>query len=339
MKRSLFGRFFPYFMVVSLIISLAISCSACSKSHKSNLTPVTLNEVAHSIFYAPMYVAIENGYFKDEGIDLKLHTGFGADKTMTALVSNEADIGFMGTESSVYAYIQGSKDYVINFAQLTQRAGNFLVSRKPIESFSWDMLKGSTVLGGRAGGTPEMVFEYIIKQHKMNPKTDLNINQNIDFGATAAAFSGGQGDYTIEFEPSATALESSGAGYVVASLGVDSGFLPYTAFCAKKSYIQKHPDIIQNFTNALQHGMAYTNSHTPDEIAKVIIHQFPDTDMKSMTTIVSRYYNQKTWKNNLVLSEKDYELMLDVLDEAGVLDGSAPYDKLVNIDFATKADK
>lgn len=335
MKRSLYHRFFPFLMVVAMVFS----CTACSKSHDSALTPVTLNEVAHSIFYAPMYVAIENGYFKDEGIDLTLHTGFGADKTMTALVSNEADIGFMGTESSIYAYIQGSKDYAVNFAQLTQRAGNFLVARKPIDHFSWDMLKNSTVLGGRAGGTPEMIFEYILKQHNMNPKTDLSINQSIDFGATAAAFSGGQGDYTIEFEPSATALESSGTGYVVASLGVDSGYLPYTAFCAKKSYMEKHSDTIQHFTNALQHGMAYTNSHSPAEIAKVIIHQFPDTDIDTLTTIVARYYDQQTWKGNLILSKKDYDLMLDVLNEAGVLDGTAPYEKLVNTDYATKADK
>jgi NitT/TauT family transport system substrate-binding protein len=201
------------------------------------------------------------------------------------------------------------------------------------------MLKNTTVLGGRAGGTPEMVFEYILKQNKIDPKKDLSINQNIDFGATAAAFSGGQGDFTIEFEPSATALESSGTGYVVASLGVDSGYLPYTAFCAKKSYIEKHPDTIQHFTNALQRGMKYTNSHTPAEIAKVIIHQFPDTDMDTLTTIVSRYYNQETWKKNLILTEKDYDLMLTILDEAGVLDGSAPYDKLVNTDYATNAAK
>ena len=335
MKKSLFHRFFPYLMVVALLLSL----TACGKSNKADLTPVTLNEVAHSIFYAPMYVAIEKGYFEDEGIDLTLNTGFGADKTMTALVSNDADIGFMGTESSVYAYIEGSKDYAVNFAQLTQRAGNFLVAREPIDDFSWDMLKDTTVLGGRAGGTPEMVFEYILKQHGIDPKKDLTISQNIDFGATAAAFSGGQGDYTIEFEPGATALESDETGYVVASLGVESGYLPYTAFCAKKSYMEKNPDTIQHFTNALQRGMEYTNSHTPAEIAKAIFPQFPDTDMDTITTIVSRYYNQDTWKSDLILSEDDYNLMLTILDEAGVLDGTAPYDELVNTKFATKVSK
>ena len=156
-----------------------------------------MNEVAHSIFYAPMYVAIEEGYFKEEGIDLTLVTGFGADKTMTAVLTDEADIGFMGSESTIYTYAGDTQDYVVNFAQLTQRAGNFLVSRTPVENFSWDMLKGTDVLGGRAGGMPEMVFEFILKKNGIDPKADLNIDQSIDFGSTAAAFSGGQGDFTV----------------------------------------------------------------------------------------------------------------------------------------------
>ena len=168
---------------------------------------VTLNEVAHSIFYAPMYVAIENGYFEEEGIDLTLVTGFGADKVATAVVSGDADIGFMGSESSIYIYHQNPDDYLVNFAQLTQRAGNFLVSRKPVENFQWDDLKGSYVLGGRAGGMPQMVFEYILKKHGIDPKTDLTIDQSISFGLTAAAFTSGDADYTVEFEPFATTLE------------------------------------------------------------------------------------------------------------------------------------
>ena len=201
---------------------------------KKKLQKVTLNEVAHSIFYAPMYVAIEEGYFKEEGIDLTLVTGFGADKTVTAVLAGEADIGFMGSESTIYTKNGGAEDYLINFAQLTQRAGNFLVAREPIENFEWDMLKGKKVLGGRAGGMPEMVFEYILKQHNIDPTEDLSIDQSIDFGSTAAAFSGGQGEFTVEFEPHATALEQKGDGYVVASLGEESGYVPYTAFSAKK---------------------------------------------------------------------------------------------------------
>lgn len=186
-----------------------------------------------------MYVAIEEGYFADAGIDLELVTGFGADKTMTAVLTGEADIGFMGSESTIYTYAGGTEDYVVNFAQLTQRAGNFLVAREPIDDFSWDMLKGAIVLGGRAGGMPEMVFEYILEKNNMDPTTDLSIDQSIDFGSTAAAFSGGQGDFTIEFEPHATLLEQKGDGYVVASLGEESGYVPYTSFSARKSYIEK----------------------------------------------------------------------------------------------------
>ena len=183
---------------------------------QKELTKLTLNEVAHSIFYAPMYVAIEKDYFEEEGIKLDLVTGFGADKTMTAVLSGEADIGFMGSESSIYTYNEGASDFVVNFAQLTQRAGNFLVSREEMTDFQWTDLKGCTVLGGRKGGMPEMVFEYILKQNGMDPHSDLTIVQNIDFGSTAAAFSEGQADYTVEFEPGATSLETEGKGHVVA---------------------------------------------------------------------------------------------------------------------------
>lgn len=182
-------------------VFLLVGCGTAEEkesSGKAETVPVTLNEVAHSIFYAPMYVAIEEGYFKEEGIDLTLVTGFGADKTMTALLTGEADIGFMGSESTIYTYIGGSSDYAVNFAQLTQRAGNFLVAREEIADFDWNMLVGKNVLGGRAGGMPEMVFEYILKKNNIDPAADLSIDQSIDFGSTAAAFSGGQGDFTVE---------------------------------------------------------------------------------------------------------------------------------------------
>ncbi len=307
------------------------------KSGGQDAVNVTLNEVAHSIFYAPMYVAMEEGYFEDEGIALNLVTGFGADKTMTAVLSGEADIGFMGSESTIYTYLGGTDDYVVNFAQLTQRAGNFLVSREKTDSFTWDMLKGQDVLGGRAGGMPELVFEYILKQHGLDPKTDLNIDQSIDFGSTAAAFSGGQGSYTVEFEPHATALEQKGDGYVVASLGEESGYVPYTAFSAKKSYIEKNPEIIQGFVNALQKGMDYVSSHTPEEIAAVIQPQFAETDAETLTAIVRRYYEQDTWKEDLIFEEDAFTLLQDILEEGGELSERVPYADLVDPKFAKKA--
>ncbi len=303
----------------------------------SNLTPVILNEVAHSIFYAPMYVAIEEGYFVEEGIDITLVTGFGADKTMTAVLTGEADIGFMGSESTIYTYAGGTEDYVITFAQLTQRAGNFLVSREPIDNFSWDMLKGKTVLGGRAGGMPQMVFEYILNKNGIDYKTELAIDQSIDFGSTAAAFSGGQGDFSIEFEPHATALENKGDGYVVASLGEESGYVPYTAFSAKKSYIEANKEVMQSFTNALQKGMDYVQSHNPEEIAKIIKPQFEETDMETLTKIVERYYNQKTWKENLVFEKDAFDLLQNILEDSKVLKERVPYETLVTKEFAEKA--
>lgn len=315
------------------VISLNSGCSSSS----DNLTDITLNEVAHSVFYTPLYAAMEKDYFKDEGLHLTLVTGFGADKTMTALLSGDADIGFMGPETTVYAYNEGASDPAVNFALLTQRAGNFLIARNEIKDFSWSDLQGKTVLGGRKGGMPEMVFEYILKQNHINPATDLTIIQNIDFGSTAAAFSGGQGDFSIEFEPGATLLEAEGNGYVVASLGVDSGYIPYTSFCAKSSYIEENPQIIQAFTNAIQKGLAYVNSHSPEDIAKTIAPQFKDTDLNTLTAIITRYANQNTWKTDTVFEEKNFQLLLDILEEADELSDSPSYEKLVNTDFSKKA--
>ena len=253
---------FTALLLVALMLSAAV-CACASKEEdaaRENLpekTKVVLNEVAHSIFYAPMYVAIEEGYFQEEGIDLELVTGFGADKTMTAVLSDSADIGFMGSEASIYTYNEGATDHVVNFAQLTQRAGNFLVARQEMPDFTWEDLKGTDVLGGRKGGMPQMVFEYILKQNGIDPAKDVAIDQSIDFGSTAAAFAEGQADFTVEFEPGATSLEQEGKGYVVASLGTDSGYVPYTAFSAKQSYLDENPDVIQGFTNALQKGMDF----------------------------------------------------------------------------------
>lgn len=326
-------------LAFALITTLAVlSLFGCGpKEEETGTTKVVLNEVAHSIFYAPMYVAIEEGYFAEEGIDLELVCGFGADKVMTAVLSGEADVGFMGSEASIYTYNEGATDYVVNFAQLTQRAGNFLVGREEVSDFTWEDLKGTTVLGGRKGGMPQMVFEYILKQNGIDPEKDLDINQNIDFGSTAAAFSEGQGDYSVEFEPHATSLEEAGKGYVIASLGEDSGYVPYTAFCAKGSYIEENPDVIQSFTNALQKGMDYVQSHTPEEIAKAIAPQFEETDIDTITTIVTRYYDQGTWKEDLIFEKESFDLLQDILDSAGELSKRAPYKDLVNTEFAKKA--
>ena len=333
---------FPYMKPTASVLAacfMALAClSGCKgSSGQAQLTPVTLSEVAHSIFYAPQYAAIELGYFEDQGIDLTLVNGAGADKVMTSLISGDADIGFMGSEASIYTYANGSADYAVNFAQLTQRAGNFLVSRSPAPDFRWEDLKGTYELGGRAGGMPQMVFEYILKKNGIDPKNDLTIDQSISFGLTAAAFPSSQADYTVEFEPFATSLEMEGKGYVVASLGTDSGYVPYTAYSAKKSFMEENPELIQAFTNAIQQGLEYVNSHSAEEIAKTIQPQFKETPLENITAIIQRYRAQDTWKGDTIFEESSFNLLQNILEEAGELPERVPYEDLVTTQFSKKA--
>ena len=319
------------------VMLFGICCLAGCEGSKHHLKKVRLNEVAHSIFYAPQYVAIEKGYFEKEGIKLELTTGFGADKTATAVISGDADIAFMGPEATIYQFNEGNADYLINFAQLTQRAGNFVVSRNKEEDFQWENLKGKKVIGGRPGGMPEMVFEYVLKKHGMNPQKDIDLVQNIDFANTSGAFISGKADYTIEFEPSATLIEEQGAGYVVASVGKESGYVPYTAYSVKKSYLESHKELLEAFTRAIEKGQQYVNTHTPEEIAASIQPQFSETDTATITTIIRRYQKQDTWKRDLVFSEDSFTLLLDILESAGQLEKRPDYQDVVTTEYAEKA--
>ena len=255
-----------------LVLATATGC----QKNASGKTPITLNEVAHSIFYAPQYAAIELGYFDEEGLDVTLVNGGGADKVMTALVSGEADIGFMGCRSLCLYLCQRRSRLRRKLCPADPEGRKLPGGPGTGPDFQWENLKGKKVLGGRAGGMPQMVFEYILKKNGIDPKTDLSIDQSINFGLTAAAFTSNDADYTVEFEPFATALELEGNGHVAASLGESSGYVPYTAYCAKKSYIEKNPEMIQKFTNAIQKGLEYVNSHTSAEIAKTIKPQFKE---------------------------------------------------------------
>lgn len=322
-------RKFTIFLLAAMMVCGCLT--GCGRNRRKSGN-VILNEVAHSIFYAPMYVAIEEGYFAEEGITLTLVTGYGADKTMTALLTGEADIGFMGSESTIYTYLNGAEDYAVNFAQLTQRAGNFLVAREAVDDFDWSMLQDADILGGRAGGMPEMVFEYILKQNGMTP-SEMKIDQSIDFGSTAAAFAGGQGMYTVEFEPHATLLEDQGQGVVVASLGEASGYVPYTAFSALRSYMEKNPDVIRGFVNAMKRGVEYVNTHTSEEVAEVIAPQFEGTEIDTIARIVERYRAQDTWKADLVFEQDSFDLLQDILEDAGQITERAPYEKLVTTEY------
>ncbi|WP_129600067.1 ABC transporter substrate-binding protein [Anaerophilus nitritogenes] len=320
--------------VLVLILLISIVFTGCSDK---TLTKVRVAEVTHSVFYAPQYVSIAEGFFKEEGLEIVLINGQGADKTMTALLSDQVDIGFMGPEASVYVYNQGKEDYAVNFAQLTQRDGSFLVAREPMPNFKFEDVKDKTIIGGRKGGMPEMTLEYVLKKNNVYPQENVNVRTDIQFAVMAGAFTGGEGDFVTLFEPVASSLEEQNIGYIVASIGEAAGYLPYTCYSAKKSFLEKNPETIQKFTNATYKGMKWVENHSPEEIANSIASQFPDADLEILTKVVKRYKDQDTWKPDLILTEEGLSHMMDIIELAGELDQRAPYDEIVNTKFAQKA--
>ncbi|MEA4972303.1 MAG: ABC transporter substrate-binding protein [Candidatus Metalachnospira sp.] len=319
-----------------LVVALAAGCSSAKKS-TDKLTTVRLNEVVHSVFYAPQYVALANGYFEDEGLSIDLSVGQGADKSMTALLSNSADIALLGTEAGIYIINEGKEGYVKTFAQLTQRAGNFLVSRKEEPNFQWSDLKGKSVIGGRLGGMPELVLEYVLKQNGLEIGKDVEIINNISFESTSGAFAANVGDYTVEFEPTATSLEQKGIGHVVASLGTESGFVPYTVYMATSNYIDENPEIVQKFTNAVYKGQLWVDQHTSAEIAAIIQPYFSESDVDTLTGIIERYKSQDTWKTDPIFEEKSLEHIEDVMENGGKLDKRVDFDNYIDNSFAETA--
>ncbi|WP_066504500.1 ABC transporter substrate-binding protein [Abyssisolibacter fermentans] len=325
-------KIFCLFIIVVIIVAIFTIGNENGTTKK-----VKLVEVTHSVFYAPQYVAITQGFFEEEGLEIELSNGKGADKTMTALLSGQADIGFMGPEASVYVYNQGKKNYAINFAQLTQKDGSFLIGRKKDENFTFDNLKGKTIIGGRKGGMPEMTLEYVLIKNGLTPGKDLKIRTDIQFAVMAGAFTAGEGDYVTLFEPTATTLEKEGKGFILASIGTEAGYIPYTCYSATKNYIENNPDVIQGFTNAIYKGMLWVQNHTEEEIADAIFSQFPETDKDTLINLIKRYKSQDTWTPNPVLTKEGLEHMMDIIEMAGELDKRAPYEKIVNTEFAEKA--
>ena len=323
-------------LALLLCVCLALTALAGCSGKTKEMQKVTVCEVTHSIFYAPQYVAMELGYFEDEGINLELTTGFGADKSATAVISGDADIALMGPEATIYQYNEGNENYLVNFGQLTQRAGNFVVSRTNDTDFQWEDLIGKEVIGGRPGGMPEMVFEYVLKKHNIDPQKDVNLVQNIDFANTSGAFVGGTGDYTVEFEPSATLIEEEGAGYVVASVGTESGYVPYTAYSTTKTFLSKNKELLQSFINAIEKGQKYVEEHTAAEVAEIIAPQFKETDEKTIAKIIDRYAEQDSFKTNTCFEEDSFTLIQDILEEAGELSQRVPYQDLVTTEFSSK---
>lgn len=316
--------------------AVILAVSGCAASPEANgMTTVRLNEVVHSVFYAPQYVALANGYFEDEGLNIELSVGNGADKSMTALLSDSADIALLGTEAGIYVINEGRENSVKAFAQLTQRAGNFLISRTDGKNFDWESLRGKSVIGGRKGGMPELVLEYVLKQKGL--ENDVEIINNISFESTAGAFAADVGDFTVEFEPTATSLEQEGVGFVAASLGTECGFVPYTVYMASSEYMEENPEIIQKFTNAVYRGQLWTENHTSGEIAEVIQSYFPENDVETLAGIIERYKSQDTWKATPVYSEEDFELFEDIMEEGGELTRRVAFDELIDNSFAQKA--
>ena len=298
-------------------------------SKKEDMTQITLAEVTHSIFYAPQYVAIEQGYFEKVGIDVELILTSGADKVTAAVLSGDADIGFCGSEGTIYVYNGGENDYLKTFAQLTQKDGSFLVSREKIEDFSLEDLEGKTVLGGRAGGMPEMTLEYALKQNGIDPEKDVEIDTSIDFAAMGGAFIGGEGDFVTLFEPNALEIEQEGYGYVVASIGELGGIVPYTSYSARISFIEENKELIGNFTRAIQKGIDYVHNHTDEEVAKAIVNQFPDTSIEDIAKVVKRYRDIDAWPETTEFSEDSFNHLQDIMIDYGAIDEKVPYEDLM----------
>ena len=321
---------------VGIISFLLITVSlflVFDKKEKSELKKVKVAEVTHSVFYAPQYVAHSLGYFKDENLDVEIILTAGADKVTAAVLSNDVNIGFCGSEATIYVYNEGEKNYLVNFAGLTKRDGSFLVSRTKEDNFSVKDLVGKHVLGGRKNGMPEMTLEWALKENDVEPNS-VNIDTSVAFSAMAGAFIGGTGDYVTLFEPQALQLEKQGYGYVVASVGELGGIVPYTVYNARKSYIENNPDVIKGFTKAIQKGLDFVHNRTEEEIAKVIIDYYPDTSMEDLIKIIKRYKDSDSWYKTTYIEKSDFEHVKEIMKSAGALEKDAPYDKLVDTSFS-----
>lgn len=321
--------------LIALFIIAGLCCLFFLNNKKSNLTKIKVAEVTHSIFYAPQYVAHSLGYFEEEGLDVEILLVPGADKVTAAVLSGDVQIGFCGSEATIYVYNQGEKDYLVNFAALTKRDGSFLVSREKYDNFTLNDLKGKTVIGGRKGGMPEMTFEWALKQNGIDPKKDLDIDTSVAFASMAGTFIGGNGDFVTLFEPQALQIEQQGYGYVVASVGELGGVVPYTSYNAKKSYIDEHEKEVKGFTKAIQKGLDYVHTHSDEEVAKAITSYFPDTSMNDLVKIVKRYRENDSWFQTTEIAEQDYKHIEEIVESAGELSKKAPYDKLVTTEFST----
>ena len=318
-----------FIIVLAGVLFFIINKNSENRNDKNTLKEVKVAEVAHTIFYAPAYAAISKGYFEDEGIKIDLTLTAGADKVTAAVLSGDVDVGFCGSEATIYVYNSGEKDYLVNFARLTKKDGSFLVSRKKYDNFKLEDLKGKTVIGGRKGGMPEMTFEWALKQNNIDPKNDLKIDTSVAFPAMEGAFIGGNADFVTLFEPNATSVEKQGLGYVVGYVGSFGGEVPYTAYNAKKSYIEKNKDIIDGFTKAVDKGLKYVKETDSSVVAKDIYEYFPELSLNDLTAIIERYKTNDAWASSSEITKKDFDHLQEIIISAGELDKKAPFEKLI----------
>ena len=336
MKRNIFIGIVVIVIVIVAIVSITV---LKHKNTNNDVKNIKVSEVTRSVFYAPQYVAINNGYFKENGIEIELTTGQGADAVMTSVLSNQVNIGFAGPEASIYVYNEGKEDYCQVFAQMTKKDGSFLVAREKNDNFKWQDLKGKTIIPGRKGGVPYMTLEYVLRKNGLDPKKDVVLDDSIKFDLMAGAFTSGTADYVTLFEPTASLTQNENKGYIVASVGEAAGEIPYTAYFAKKSYIENNKETIQKFTNAIYKGQKWVKENSSEDIAKVVQSFFPDTDITLLSKVIQNYKDIDAWNDTPVLKEESFNLLQDVMSSAGELQKKAPYDKIVNNEYANEAIK
>lgn len=331
-------------LAISLLIPMAgcsntSDTSSSSDSQAEKLITINLCEVTHSVFYAPQYVAITEGFFEDEGLQIELSNGGGADNVMAAVISGDMDIGFAGPEASIYVYNEGSNDSPKVFAQVTQKDGSFLVSKEEITDFSWDDVKGKVIIPGRKGGVPYMTLEYLLKEKGIDPQNDTTLDDSISFDLMAGAFTNGEADFVTLFEPTASTIQNEGLGYIVASIGEEAGEIPYTAYFASQSYMEDNAEIIQKFTNAIAKGQQWVQEHSTEEIAESIQSQFADTDLETLTTALQSYIDIDAWSATPVMTEEAFDKLQDVIIEAGELTEKVEFEAIVDNSYAKAAIK
>ena len=324
--------------LLAALTLLPLLCGCGGGETARELTAVRLNEVTHSVFYAPQYVAMELGFFEEEGLAIQLTNGGGADKVMTAVVSGQSDIGLAGPESCIYIYNQGKEDHPVVFGQLTVCDGAFLMGREDV-TFDWEQLRGKTIIGGRKGGVPEMTLEYVLRQHGLEPQVDVTVDTSVQFNMMAGAFTGGQGDYVTLFEPAATQVAAAGQGYILCSIGAESGQIPYTAYFAAQSYAQENSDVIAAFCRAVARALDWVDTHTDREVAQAIIGQFPDTDLDTLEAVTARHREIGAWNMPLTMEKTALERLETVMTQAGELTEAdwVDFDRLVDNHWAQAA--